>query len=98
MIGLCQQAGFRPVTVQRTAEIQTTLSRVAAGMGVSIVPQCIGNIMRKDAVFRRLTGVRARPELFVAYRERDPSPVVPTFLKVLWQRVSVRDREHQVKQ
>ncbi|HET6177747.1 MAG TPA: LysR substrate-binding domain-containing protein [Candidatus Sulfotelmatobacter sp.] len=84
VIGLCQQAGFRPIIAQRTVEIQTTLSLVAAGIGVSIVPKCIGNIQRKDVAFRRLTGVRARTELLAAYRERDPSPVVQTFLKVLW--------------
>lgn len=87
VIGLCQQAGFRPVVVQRTVEIQTTLSLVAAGIGVSIVPKCIGNLQRKDVVFRRLAGVRARTELLAAYREHDPSPVVQTFLKVLWRRV-----------
>lgn len=87
VVGLCQQAGFHPIVVQRTVEIQTTLSLVAAGIGVSIVPQCIGNIMRKDVAFRRLVGLRARTELLVAYRERDPSPVVQTFLKVLWRGV-----------
>jgi DNA-binding transcriptional LysR family regulator len=87
VIGLCQQAGFRPIVVQRTVEIQTTLSLVAAGIGVSIVPKCIGNLQRKDVVFRRLAGLRARTELLAAYRERDPSPVVQTFLKVLRQRV-----------
>jgi DNA-binding transcriptional LysR family regulator len=73
--------------VQRTVEIQTTLSLVAAGIGVSIVPKCIGNLQRKDVVFRRLADVRARTELLAAYREHDPSPVVQTFLKVLRQRV-----------
>jgi DNA-binding transcriptional LysR family regulator len=92
VIGLCQQAGFRPVVVQRTVEIQTTLSLVAAGIGVSIVPKCIGNLQRKDVVFRRLAGVRARTELLAAYREHDPSPVVQTFLKVLWRRVRAQSR------
>jgi DNA-binding transcriptional LysR family regulator len=92
IIGLCQQAGFRPEVVQRTVEIQTTLSLVAAGIGLSIVPRCIGNLQRKDVVFRRLTGVRARTELLVAYRERDRSPVVQTFLKVLWRRVRAQKR------
>jgi DNA-binding transcriptional LysR family regulator len=87
VIGLCQQAGFHPVVIQRTVEIQTTLSLVAAGIGVSIVPKCIGNLQRKDVVFRRLAGVRAHTELLVAYREQDSSPVVQTFLKVLWRRV-----------
>ncbi len=87
VIGVCQQAGFHPIVVQRTVEIQTTLSLVAAGIGVSIVPRCIGNVARKDVVFRRLTGVRAQTELMVAYREDDLSPVVQTFLKVLRRQV-----------
>ncbi len=93
VIAVCQQAGFRPIVVQRTVEIQTTLSLVAAGIGVSIVPRCIGNVARKDVVFRRLTGVRAHTDLMVAYRERDPSPVVQTFLKVLWRRVREQKTE-----
>jgi DNA-binding transcriptional LysR family regulator len=92
VIGLCQRAGFRPVVVQRTVEIQTTLSLVAAGIGLSIVPKCIGNLQRKDVVFRRLMGVRTRTELLAAYRERDPSPVVQTFLKVLWRSVRAQQR------
>jgi DNA-binding transcriptional LysR family regulator len=91
VVGLCQQAGFRPRVVQRTVEIQTTLSLVAAGIGVSIVPKCIGNLRRKDVVFRRLVGVRAHTELLAAYRERDPSPVVQAFLKVLRRRARAHE-------
>jgi DNA-binding transcriptional LysR family regulator len=93
VIGLCQRAGFHPNIAQRTIEIQTTLSLVAAGIGLTVVPECVGNITRKNVVFRRLTGVRARTELLVAYREHDPSPVVQTFLKVLWQRVREKNAE-----
>jgi DNA-binding transcriptional LysR family regulator len=95
VIGLCQQAGFRPTIVQRTIEIQTTLSLVAAGIGVTIVPKCVGNIQRKEVVFRRLTGVRARTELLAACREHDSSPVVQTFLKVLARRARNQRTEGQ---
>lgn len=44
IVGLCPQAGFRPTIAQRTVEIRTTLSLVAAGMGVSLVPACVSNI------------------------------------------------------
>jgi DNA-binding transcriptional LysR family regulator len=84
VIGLCHQAGFQPTVVQRTVEIQTTLSLVAAGIGVSIVPACLGNISRKDVIYRRLIGLRARTQLQVAYRDNDPSRVVQNFLAVLW--------------
>jgi LysR family transcriptional regulator, benzoate and cis,cis-muconate-responsive activator of ben and cat genes len=87
VVGLCQQAGFQPIIVQRTVEIQTTLSLVAAGIGITIVPACVGNIPRRDVVYRRLIGVRARTQLLVAYRELDRSPVVQSFLKVLWQAI-----------
>jgi len=95
VIGLCEKVGFRPIVVQRTVEIQTTISLVAAGIGISIVPKCIGNIVRKDVVFRRLAGIRTRTELLVAYRERDPSPVVQMFLKVLWQSVRAQKTKKQ---
>jgi DNA-binding transcriptional LysR family regulator len=90
VVGLCQQTGFQPIVAQRTVEIQTTLSLVAAGIGISIVPKCVGNILRKDVVYRRLTGVHARTELLVAFREHDPAPVVKTFLKVLRQTVQAQ--------
>jgi len=94
VVGLCQQAGFQPIVAQRTVEIQTTLSLVAAGIGLSIVPECVGNILRSDVVYRRLAGVRARTELLVAFRKGDTSPVVKTFLKVLRQAV----RAHREKE
>jgi LysR family transcriptional regulator, benzoate and cis,cis-muconate-responsive activator of ben and cat genes len=94
VVGLCEQAGFHPIVIQRTVEIQTTLSLVAAGIGVSIVPKCIGNLQRKDVVFRRLLGLQARTELLAAYRERDPSPVVQSFLRVLRRRVRARTGEN----
>jgi len=83
VVGLCQQSGFQPIVVQRTVEIQTTLSLVAAGIGVSVVPACLGNITRKDVVYRRLIGLQARTELLAAYRKQDPSRVVQNFLGVL---------------
>jgi DNA-binding transcriptional LysR family regulator len=90
IVGLCQQSGFQPIIVQRTVEIQTTLSLVAAGIGLSIVPACVGTISRKGVVFRRLTGIRARTELLVAYRDQDPSPGVRAFLKVIRQTLRLR--------
>ncbi len=98
VVGLCQQAGFQPIVAQRTVEIQTTLSLVAAGIGISIVPECVGNIPRRDVVYRRLTGVRARTELLVAFREHDPAPVVQTFLKVLRQTVRAQRDEKRGEQ
>ncbi|MGA7908592.1 MAG: LysR substrate-binding domain-containing protein [Candidatus Sulfotelmatobacter sp.] len=90
VVGLCQQAGFRPLIVQRTVETQTTLSLVAAGIGLSVVPACVGSISRKNVVFRRLVGTRARTELLVAYRHLDPSPVVRTFLRIMRQALHLR--------
>jgi DNA-binding transcriptional LysR family regulator len=89
IVGLCQQAGFRPTVAQRTVEIQTTLSLVAAGMGVSVVPACVSNIPRKDVVYRRLSGVRARTQLLAAYRAEDTSPVLRGFLKLMWQMLRI---------
>jgi len=90
IVGLCQQAGFQPLIAQRTVEIQTTLSLVAAGIGLSIVPSCVGNTARQGVVFRRLAGVRVRTELLVGYRENETSPVVRNFLRVMRETIRTR--------
>jgi LysR family transcriptional regulator, benzoate and cis,cis-muconate-responsive activator of ben and cat genes len=41
--GICRKAGFTPIIVQETAEMDTALALVAAGMGVAILPEGVVN-------------------------------------------------------
>ena len=46
-------------------------------------------IPRKDVVYRRLSGIRARTQLLSAYRAEDTSPVLRSFLKLMWQMLRI---------
>jgi DNA-binding transcriptional LysR family regulator len=50
----CEGSGFRPNIVQEAPQWPTLISLVAAGLGVSLAPACVGNITIPGAVYRRV--------------------------------------------
>lgn len=84
IVGLCADAGFSPSIDQDTGEMQTAVSLVAAGMGVTIVADCIRSLLLPRVVYRPLT-VRGKiplTKLHAVYRKDDTSPVLKAFLRL----------------
>jgi len=82
VIQACEQAGFVPRIAQETLQMQTALSLVAAGLGVSLLPASVQAIQRRGVVYRPVQTSTAAPALTLAYRRDDPSPVLARFLEV----------------
>jgi len=76
---ICRAAGFEPNVVQRTVQIQTAISLVSAGIGISLVPLTARNLTQKGVVYRRLEE-KTTADLLVIYREDETSPTVQHFL------------------
>jgi DNA-binding transcriptional LysR family regulator len=55
---LCDAAGFRPRITQESERVQAVLSMVAAGSGVSLVPETVAQLFSVGIVFKRLTDCR----------------------------------------
>lgn len=72
--------GAAPLVVQEAEEMQTVVGLVASGLGVSLVPASVRALDRHDVVYRDIVGPAPRVELAFAYRKRDASPVVASFL------------------
>lgn len=72
--------GAAPLVVQEAEEMQTVVGLVASGLGVSLVPASVRALDRHDVVYRDIVGPAPRVELAFAYRKRDTSPVVASFL------------------
>lgn len=53
-VACCEDAGFRPNIVQYAPQWTTGLRLVAAGLGVSLAPACIGNLTMPGVVYRKL--------------------------------------------
>ncbi len=84
IIGLCAAAGFSPTIDQDTGEMQTAVSLVAAGLGVTVVADCIRSFLLPRVVYRTLT-VRGKiplTKLHAVYRKDDASPILKAFLRL----------------
>lgn len=77
----CREHGFSPRIVAEGADIETQLSLVAAGIGVSLQPSYYANLRPPGVAFRPLTGPAPSVSLQVAWRRRDRSPAVAHFVE-----------------
>jgi DNA-binding transcriptional LysR family regulator len=75
-------AGGLPEDVLEVAEMQTIISLVAGGFGVSLVPTSVGQVDRSGVAFRPIAGATQTIELSVAWRAGTGSPVRDAFLAV----------------
>src|SRR5579863_1850817 len=74
------EAGGVPEDVLEVAEMQTIISLVAGGFGVSLVPESVGQIDRSGVAFRAIAGRTPTIELALAWRAGTTSPVLDAFL------------------
>jgi DNA-binding transcriptional LysR family regulator len=82
----CREAGFNPNVVQEAPRLPATLSLVAAGIGVSIVPASLRRLGGEGVVYRPLAGKPAlTAPLRLAMRTGTPSATLAHFRAVVRQ-------------
>jgi DNA-binding transcriptional LysR family regulator len=79
IIAVARAAGFEPRIVQEAAQMQTIVGLVAAGIGVSIVPESVARLRRGDVAFRPLSPPTRVVTLDLTWRTGDPNPMVHNF-------------------
>src|SRR5436305_5303983 len=85
-IDACRAAGFSPRAGQEAPRIASTLSLVAVGLGISLVPASLRHLAVDGVVYRRLGGcLQPKAPLDLASRRADPSVVVRHFLQLVRQ-------------
>jgi DNA-binding transcriptional LysR family regulator len=83
-IAACRAAGFSPRVGQQAPRITSTLSLIAAGLGISLVPASLQRMNMDGVAYRRLTGtVQPKAALNLASRRGDASGVVRQFLTLV---------------
>ena len=84
ILSACNAAGFSPRVGQEAPRIVSTLNLVAAGLGISLVPESLQR-MRMDGVVFRGIGGTAQPmaPLYLASRRNETSTVARRFLEVV---------------
>ena len=81
ILAACHTAGFSPSVGQEAPRIVSTLNLVAAGLGISLVPESLQRMHLDGVVFRPITGA-ARPAapLILASRRGEASAAVRQLL------------------
>jgi DNA-binding transcriptional LysR family regulator len=84
ILSACNAAGFSPRVGQEAPRIVSTLNLVAAGLGVSLVPESLQRMRMDGVAFRRVAGV-AQPKapLYLASRRGETSAAVRRFLELV---------------
>lgn len=79
----CRMAGFEPEVTQEAADVQTIVSLVAAGLGVSLLIAPAPRIDPEAVVYRELSDDLPPWELSVAWSPDNRSPVLARFLDLV---------------
>jgi DNA-binding transcriptional LysR family regulator len=84
ILAACNAAAFSPRIGQEAPRIVSTLNLVAAGLGISLVPESLQRMHMDGVIFRRLTGA-AQPKapLYLASRRGETSASVRRFLELV---------------
>jgi DNA-binding transcriptional LysR family regulator len=83
IIGHCVAAGFSPRIVQEAADVQTIVSLVAAGLGVSLLIAPTPPTTEQAVVYRPLRDDLPPWELALAWPTDHQSPVLARFLELI---------------
>jgi DNA-binding transcriptional LysR family regulator len=83
-ITACRMAGFSPRVGQQAPRITSTLSLIAAGLGISLVPASLQRMNMDGVTYRRLAGtIQPKAVLNLASRRGDTSNVLRQFLTLV---------------
>jgi DNA-binding transcriptional LysR family regulator len=82
-VAACRAAGFMPKLGQPAPRITSTLSLVAAGLGIAVIPSTMQSVRISGIIYRRLRPPVPKAFLGLAFRRSDPSPVLKQFLSVV---------------
>jgi DNA-binding transcriptional LysR family regulator len=82
MIAMCRHAGFEPRITQEASEPATALSLVAAGLGLTLVPESLTALAWKGVVFRCVPDAAYTTQLLLVHREEAVSETLRRFRAV----------------
>ncbi|MFO1107967.1 MAG: LysR family transcriptional regulator [Bradyrhizobium sp.] len=76
----CIDAGFLPRASQQVVDAQSVPSLIAAGFGVSLVPQSIARFTTEEIAFRPIRPSPPSADVYLVYRKDEASAVVHNFI------------------
>ncbi|UGY17511.1 LysR substrate-binding domain-containing protein [Bradyrhizobium septentrionale] len=83
IVAACQVAGFTPRLAQEVLHLQTAIGLIAAGVGVSLVPEAAARAQPgRGVAYVPLAAPAVMAPLTIAWRDEDVSPAVQRLLDI----------------
>ncbi|GLU35871.1 LysR family transcriptional regulator [Trinickia caryophylli] len=83
IVEVCRLAGFEPLLAQPAPQIPSVINLVAAGLGISIVPDALSQVRVKGVRYLAIKPPAPVARLAFAVRAQDGSPTVGNMLALL---------------
>jgi DNA-binding transcriptional LysR family regulator len=83
MLACFRNAGFTPNIIQEVKTKKTTLSLVASGIGISIVPKSSVALRSEGIQYRPIIGHLPKVEIFAVWDENRTTPLMTKFLTII---------------
>ncbi|MBL4666521.1 MAG: LysR family transcriptional regulator [Sneathiella sp.] len=80
----CREAGFTPSISQTAPQIQTQISLVSAGLGVTLVPKCAQNITYPGVLYKTLNnpGKHVETSMAIARQRDNQNTLLDAFIQI----------------
>jgi len=82
IVAICADHGFGPTVVQEAREAATLIGLVAAGLGVTILPDSLRRIQVEGVVYRPLDTAQAASTILLAQRRDETAAAVRAFVQL----------------
>ena len=77
VLDICIQEGFKPQIAHEANDSATAVSFVAAGLGITMVPESLSGLVRPGVVYRRIGGAGYSTDLVLVHRRQNiPETVI----------------------
>jgi DNA-binding transcriptional LysR family regulator len=83
VIAVCRRAGFSPNIISEYDGMSSVMVSVESGLGVSVVPGCVGHLNNPGAILRPIKPASSRLPLCAIWSKSANAPVVDCFLEAL---------------
>jgi DNA-binding transcriptional LysR family regulator len=86
IVGACQAAGFSPRVGQEAPQMGSTVTLVAAGLGISIVPASMMHLAAPGVTYRPIDGDEPRADMSLVHLDGVAPAVTRAFVEIVLQR------------
>lgn len=87
IVGACQAVGFSPKVGQEAPQMGSTVTLVAAEVGISIVPASMGHLRTPGVTYRTLKGCKLRANMSLVHQDAGASAVTRAFRDLVLKRL-----------